>query len=526
MDDSTITFIVLGASVALFVWDRLPVAIVAVGVALALWATGVLSLEDALAGFGDPTVIFIASLFVVSEGLEAAGVTAWVGQELVARVGESRTKLIVYTMLLVALLTALINVNGAVAALVGVAVLLAVRTGRSPSRLLLPLAFGAHAGSLLALTGTPVNVIVSDAAGGFGFFEFALVGVPLVAGVIVAHAGCSATGCCRSAIRARSRPTSATTRARSRRSTRSRTPSCSTRRSGVAEVVIPPRSELAGDTVFPGMVTPSGDLVILAVQRQGEDVGETVLAEGDTLLLQGTWAALDEQLDDPQVLVVDPPELVRRAVPMGAGAKPALAVLAGMVVLLATGAVPAAVAGLLAACAMILLRVLTVEQAQRGISWTTVVLVGGMISLSTAMVASGAAELLAERLVDVVGDAGPHALLLGLFLLTAALGQLISNMATALIVIPVALSAAAEMDVSAAAGADGRGGLRRRLLPDPGRDPGQPDGDGPGRLPLRRLLEARPADARLVRRRRRPARPGLLVVLTSLAARGAQGARV
>ena len=63
--------------------------------------------------------------------------------------------------------------------------LLAVRTGRSPSRLLLPLAFGAHAGSLLALTGTPVNVIVSDARRrAFGFFEFALVGVPLVAGVI------------------------------------------------------------------------------------------------------------------------------------------------------------------------------------------------------------------------------------------------------------------------------------------------------------------------------------------------------
>ena len=58
----------------------------------------------------------------------------------------------------------------------------------------------------------------------------------------------------------------------------------------------------------------------------------------------------------------------------------------------------------------------------------------------------GAARGRARR---VVGDAGPYALLLGLFLLTAALGQLISNMATALIVIPVALSAAAEMDVSA-----------------------------------------------------------------------------
>ena len=55
------------------------------------------------------------------------------------------------------------------------------------------------------------------------------------------------------------------------------------------------------------------------------------------------------------------------------------------------------------------------------------ILVGGMIPLSTAMVASGAAEQLADRLVDVVGDAGPYALLLGLFVLTAVLGQLISN---------------------------------------------------------------------------------------------------
>ena len=68
--------------------------------------------------------------------------------------------------------------------------------------------------------------------------------------------------------------------------------------------------------------------MILAVQRQGEDLGpgESVLAEGDTLLLQGSWAALDENLDDPKLLVVDPPELVRRqAVPLGAGAKRALA---------------------------------------------------------------------------------------------------------------------------------------------------------------------------------------------------------
>jgi di/tricarboxylate transporter len=166
-------------------------------------------------------------------------------------------------------------------------------------------------------------------------------------------------------------------------------------------------------------------------------------------LLQGTWKALDEHLADPDVLVVDSPELVRRqAVPMGAGALQAIAVLGAMVVLLATGAVPAAVAGLLAAIAMILTGALTVEQAYRGINWTTVILIGAMMPLSTAMDQSGAANLLADTLVSLVGDAGPYALVAGLFVLTAILGQLISNTATALIVIPIAVAAATEIGVS------------------------------------------------------------------------------
>jgi di/tricarboxylate transporter len=98
---------------------------------------------------------------------------------------------------------------------------------------------------------------------------------------------------------------------------------------------------------------------------------------------------------------------------------------------------------------MVLLRVLRPEQAYHAINWTTVILIGAMIPVSTAMVQTGAAALLARQLVAVVGEAGPYALLTGLFVLTAALGQLISNMATALIVIPIALSAAAELGVSA-----------------------------------------------------------------------------
>src|SRR5690606_27326417 len=98
-------------------------------------------------------------------------------------------RLTVVMMLIVAVLTALIGVNGAVAALIPMVVLVAVRSGTPPSRLLMPLALGAHAGSQLALTGTPIHILVSDAAAEageapFGYFEFAQVGAPLVVGAI------------------------------------------------------------------------------------------------------------------------------------------------------------------------------------------------------------------------------------------------------------------------------------------------------------------------------------------------------
>ena len=121
-----------------------------------------------------------------------------------------------------------------------------------------------------------------------------------------------------------------------------------------------------------------------------------------------------------------------------------------MVVLLATGAVPPAVAGLLAAGAIVLLGVLTIEQAYRG----DLVDDGDPRRRDDPALDRDGSDAAPPSssptaLVDVVGDAGPHALLLGLFLLTLVLGQLISNMATALIVIPIAVSAAAEIDVSA-----------------------------------------------------------------------------
>ena len=190
--------------------------------------------------------------------------------------------------------------------------------------------------------------------------------------------------------------------------------------------------------------------MVLAVQRGGADLlsGEP-LAAGDILLLQGTWDALDRNLAPPEVVVVNSPDLVRRqALPMGPGSLATLGVLVAMVVLLATGLLPAAVVGLLSAAAILLLGILSVDEIYRAINWTTVILVGAMMPLSTAITETGAAKLLADHLIAIVGSGGPRALLAGLFVLTAVLGQVISNTATALIIIPISVVAATEMGIS------------------------------------------------------------------------------
>ncbi len=535
MSDISIVFAIIAGVIVLFIWDRLPVVAVCFACALSLWATGVLTLQQSLAGFGDPATIFVASLFVVSAALEKTGITAWVGQVLMAGAGSSRPKLIGLMMLFVGILSALISVNGAVAALLPVVVVMAVRLRRPPSQLLMPLVFGAHSGSLLALTGTPVNVLVLEAsenagAGGFNYFEFALVGVPLViGGVVIAillgqrllpvreakslppdlsghartlveqfrldddmhqlrvRAESPLVGAARASLALPGEVTLLTVRADGSGDVRLGTIAPDdvllvrgpaervaelaaamalslrdaagegavaallfNKASGLAEVIVPPRSTLIGQRMFPGMVTPSGDLVVLAVQRQGIELRvDELLAAGDTLLLQGTWSALDRHLAPPEVLVVNSPDLVRRqALPMGPGAKLALLVLAGMVVLLATGAVPAAVAGLGAAGAVLLLGILGAQEVYKAINWTTVILVGAMMPLSTAITATGAARMLADGLIDSVGSLGPRALIAGLFVLTGVLGQVISNTATALIVIPISVVAAQEMGVS------------------------------------------------------------------------------
>ena len=179
------TFIILGVTIVLFVWGRWSSDLVALLSLLALALFGVIGTRDALAGFGNPTIIMIAALFVVGEGLSRTGVTGWGGKRLLEAARGSKIRLLVVVMAGTALLSAFISNTGAVATLMPAVVAAAWTVGSVPSKFLMPLAFAANAGGLLTLTGTPPNIVVAQTLEQsglrpFSFFEFGLIGGPLL----------------------------------------------------------------------------------------------------------------------------------------------------------------------------------------------------------------------------------------------------------------------------------------------------------------------------------------------------------
>ena len=185
-----LTLGVLAAAIALFVTERLPVDMVALLLVLVLVATGLLTPAEAFSGFASPAVIAVGAIFVVSAGLFQCGLAGRVARLMVRLAGQSVPRLIALLLIGTAVLSAAMNNVAAVAVLLPAVIGISRQTGISPSRLLLPLAYGAAMGGTLTLIGTPPNLIVSDVLRNYGlpplgFFEITVLGIPFVlAGVV------------------------------------------------------------------------------------------------------------------------------------------------------------------------------------------------------------------------------------------------------------------------------------------------------------------------------------------------------
>ncbi len=179
----------LATAVGLFVANRPRMDVVALLVMVALPLSGVLSVQESLAGFADPNVILIAALFVIGEGLVRTGVAYRIGEWLTRRAGSSETRLLVLLMLAVAGLGSVMSSTGVVAIFIPVVLSIAARLHVSPRRLMMPLSFAGLISGMLTLVATAPNVVVHselvrEGSKGFSFFSFTPFGlVVLVLGV-------------------------------------------------------------------------------------------------------------------------------------------------------------------------------------------------------------------------------------------------------------------------------------------------------------------------------------------------------
>jgi di/tricarboxylate transporter len=167
-----IVLTILGVAVILFVTEWIRVDVVALMVLVSLALAGLITPVEALSGFANLAVVTVWAVLILSAGLARTGVAGLIGRPVLRLAGSSEARLIAMIMLLVGVLSGFMNDIGVAALMLPVVVDIARRTGRPPSRLLMPLAFAALLGGLNTLIGTPPNILVSEALRAYGLEPF------------------------------------------------------------------------------------------------------------------------------------------------------------------------------------------------------------------------------------------------------------------------------------------------------------------------------------------------------------------
>lgn len=222
---------------------------------------------------------------------------------------------------------------------------------------------------------------------------------------------------------------------------------------GMAEVLLPPDSNLVGRTIIEATFRTRLRLNVIGLRRGREAVDGLIAQEklraGDTLLVIGRWKhILNLQKHPHDFVVLTLPTEMDEVAPAASKAPFALASLAIMVVLMVTGWVPNVIAALLACLLLGATRCLNLDAAYRAVQWPSLILIVGMMPFSAALQKTGGVDLAVHGLLKVFGESEPRLLLAALFALTSLIGLFVSNTATAVLMAPIALSAAHALGVS------------------------------------------------------------------------------
>jgi len=188
MDGVTITLLFLIFAIVMFVWEKIPLSITAMTVAIGLVLAGVLTAKEAFSGFVDTNVLLFMAMFIVGQAFFETGMAQLVGG-LITKVAKTERMLIVSVMAITGLMSGFLSNTGTAAVLIPVAIGIAQKAGFNQSKFLMPLVFASAMGGNLSLIGAPGNMIAQSGLQSiglsYGFFDYGLIGGPvLVVGIL------------------------------------------------------------------------------------------------------------------------------------------------------------------------------------------------------------------------------------------------------------------------------------------------------------------------------------------------------
>jgi di/tricarboxylate transporter len=227
------------------------------------------------------------------------------------------------------------------------------------------------------------------------------------------------------------------------------TPAFESERLTLMDATLDPRSTLAGRTVGELNFRERYGIELAGIWREGETVGTELADErlqvGDALLMLGPRDRLQLLSTDSDFLILTP---LGQAPPDTRRAPLAGAIMLAVVLAVMLDFAPISIAAVIGGSIMVLTGCLNMEQAYRAIDWRAIFLIAGMLPLGTAMQETGAAEYLATQVMELLGDAGPWPVIMGLYILTAMATMIIPTAALVVLMSPIVLSAMSDLGVA------------------------------------------------------------------------------
>ena len=221
---------------------------------------------------------------------------------------------------------------------------------------------------------------------------------------------------------------------------------------GMTEVIVTPKSFLVGREFTLGNYFKRFGVQLLAASRNNKPLQDKkiTIKAGDAFLIRGIWSDIEALKEQHENLVIcgSPEGMAKNVDNLTAKSYIALGALLLMILLLVFKIVPGAIAALISAGIILLTGCVPISKAYKGISWTSVIMIGAMIPMGLALQKTGTAQIIANGLVNYLGIIDPILLLGGIFVLTTAFSQVINNSATAVLMAPIAVIAASTLQIS------------------------------------------------------------------------------